>query len=370
MKTAILSVTNDLSTDQRVHRTALALQKLNYQVTLVGRKRKNSISLSVRNYQTHRMNLLFDKGFLFYAEFNLRLFFYLLFHSTDLLVANDLDTLLPNYLVSRIQRKKLVYDSHEYFTGVPELENRKFVQSVWKTIERWIFPKLHCVFTVNESIASLYRQEYNVGVKVIRNIPIRHLSFPKADRNQFNIPIDKKIVLYQGGGINVDRGMEEAVQAMQYVGNAIFLIVGDGDVIGKLKEMVAALQLSDKVFFIPKLPFEELRKLTVIADIALSLDKDTNINYRYSLPNKLFDYIHATVPVLVTPLVEVKKIIDEYQVGTFIENHTPKHIGEKINQLLQNEQQLGIWKENCYKAAQELCWEKEEEKLITSLLVK
>ena len=364
MKTAIISVTNDLSTDQRVHRTALALQKLDFHVVLIGRKKNDSTSLVPREYQTHRMNVLFEKGVLFYAEYNLRLFFYLLFKKMDMLAANDLDTLLPNYLISKIKNIKLVYDSHEYFTGVPELENRTFTKWIWKSIERWILPNLKYAYTVNNSIANLYKQEYNIDMRVIRNIPILSVNHSSKSRLELGLLVDKKIILYQGAGINIDRGVEEAVQAMQYIDNAIFLIVGSGDVIDKLKTISIKLELQNKIKFISKLPFEELRQYTRVADIALTLDKDTNVNYRFSLPNKLFDYIHAGVPILASPLIEVKKIIETYRVGTLIQNHDPKHIAEKINEMLSNEGQLKEWKINCKKAAEELCWQKEEKELL------
>ncbi len=365
MKRVIISVVSDLVTDQRVHRVSSSLQRNGLDVTLVGRQLKKSLPLSRREYKTVRFRLWWEKGMLFYASYNVRLFFYLLFNKADVLVANDLDTLLPNFIISKLKGAKLYYDSHEYFTEVPELVNRRGVQQVWKMIERFIFPKLKHVYTVNESIAQLYEEKYKKKVDVVRNIPVTSFQpiVPKT-RTDLKLPEDKKIILYQGAGINIHRGAEEALEAMLYIENAILLFIGSGDVIEQLKSMRDVLNLREKVFFLPKLPMEELKQFTQIADIGLTLDKDTNINYKYSLPNKLFDYIHAGLPVLASPLVEIKKIIDQYQIGVTIENHDPKHIAEKINEMFADERRFAKWKENLKLAAVELCWEKEEKQLL------
>lgn len=365
-KRAIVSVINDLSTDQRVNKTCLTLRKLGYDVLLVGRRQRASLPLAPRSYEMKRMFLLFEKGPMFYLSFNFRLFFFLLFRKADVLVANDLDTLLPNYLISRIKGAHLVYDSHEYFTGVPELENSHFKRGVWKRIERWIFPELKHVFTVNDSIAKLYKDEYGVEVKVVRNVPLlsaRDKQLKWKTKIQLGLPEQKKIVLLQGAGINVDRGGEETVQAMQYVQNAMLLIIGSGDVIGKLKQMTKELKLDEKIMFISKLPFGELMQYTHHADIGITLDKDTNINYRYSLPNKLFDYIHSGVAVLASPLVEVAKIVRQYNVGELTESHDPEHVADKIERMISDPARLNEWKENAKLAARELCWENEEQVL-------
>ncbi len=288
----------------------------------------------------------------------IRLFFYLLFHSADLIVSNDLDTLLPNYLISKLKRNNLVYDSHELFCEVPELQANPVKKRIWKRMERWIFPKLKNVFTVNDSIAKIYSDEYNVKVNVVKNVPLLAAQKNSQHKTELGLPADKKIIVLQGAGINIDRGAEEAVQAMQYVNNALLVIIGSGDVISILKAMVANLNLADNVKFIGKVPFEKLLQYTRHADLGLTLDKDTNINYRYSLPNKLFDYIHAGVPVLSSNLVEIKKIITQYTIGDCIDDHNPKHIAEKINRILSDEVLLQTWKKNCAAAAENLNWEK------------
>lgn len=366
MKKAIVSVINDLSTDQRVHKVCSTLHAMGYDVTLVGRKQRKSLPLQERTYKTKRMFLLFEKGPFFYLEYQKRLFWYLLFHKADVLVSNDLDTLLPNFLISKLKGANLVYDSHEIFCEVPELQANPIKKNIWKRLERWIFPKLKHVFTVNNSIARIYSNEYNVPVKVIRNIPplANQLKLKPSTMQELGIPQNKKIIVLQGAGINIDRGAEEAVEAMQYVNDAVLMIVGSGDVIGMLQEMVVAMKLQEKVLFVGKVPFEKLLQYTHHADLGLTLDKDTNINYKYSLPNKLFDYIHAGVPVLASSLVEIKQIIDEYKVGDCIQSHEPKHIAEKINSILINEVQLMDWKKNCKIAAEKLNWENEEKLLI------
>ena len=360
----VLSVTNDLYTDPRVDKVCNFLTRQGFDVTLVGRRYGDSASLAPRAYKTHRMRLLFRKGGLFYAEYNIRLFFYLLFHHFDLFVANDLDTLLPNFLVSRLKRKRIVYDSHEYFCGELSIADKPFVKHVWLSIEKFCFPKLKDVITVSQSIVEQYEKEYGIRPHLVRNIPPKATPPVTESRASLNLPEDKAIIILQGNGLNEGRGGEELVEAMPWVDRkAVLLIVGNGTVIPQLRERVKQLQLEDRVTFVPRVTPEKLFNYTYLSDIGIALDRDLSLNLRFSLPNKLFEYIKAGTPIVASNLIERARIIRQYGVGMIVEDFQPQSVAEVINRLLNDKQVYEEMKANCRVAAEELCWENEEKVL-------
>ncbi|MEI7980739.1 MAG: glycosyltransferase [Bacteroidota bacterium] len=399
-KRAIVSVTNDMTHDQRVDRSCDTLVKAGYVVILVGRLRAESKPLVPRSYGMHRMQLLFDKGALFYSEYNVRLLFFLLFQKYDLLVSNDTDTLPANFVAYRlsliaypikkwlkeiilpfsglrqihtprpqegdehpvdsIRYPSLLHDCHEYFRGVPELTGRKLVTSVWKWIEDRIFPRLCYIIAVNNSVANLYTQKYNVKIQVIRNVPFRKPLTGNNNRSELNIGPEQKIILYQGA-LNIDRGLEEAILAMKYLKSDAFLVIaGTGDIFQTLRKFAFDNGLSEKIRFLGQIPFQELHALTQLADLGLSIEKDVSANYYYCLPNKFMDYIQAQVPVLVSPFPEMKTIVDKYVIGEFMESHEPEKLALQIDRILNDQEKLNFYRQNLLKAAADLCWENEE----------
>lgn len=361
--TVIVSVINDLNTDQRVHKVCSFIESQGYDVLLVGRMLKSSQKMEARSYRTIRFRMYFEKGALFYAWFNFRLFWFLLFHSSSILVANDLDTLLPNYLVSKLKRKKLVYDSHEYFTEVPELISRPKVKAVWERIERFIFPKLKNVSTVNQSIAQKYTEKYGVPLKVVRNVSPLWKPDIVQSKKELGIPEGKHILIMQGAGLNVDRGVEEAIRMMPFLENTILIIVGHGDIISDMKKLVEEEKWQDLVLFFGKRPYQELLQFTQQADLGLSFDQPTNPNYLFSLPNKIFDYIHTSTPIVCSNLVEVSKLVKGYEVGEIVTDFEPQQLAKQIQHILDNPKLIETWKTNCKIAASKENWEFEVRQL-------
>ena len=364
-KIAFVSVINDLVTDNRVNKTCMALIECGYDVTLVGRKLSNSLPIPNWTFKTIRFKMIFKKGPAFYFFFNFRLFFVGLINKTDLFYANDLDTLAPMFLLSKLKKKPLIYDSHELFCEVPELKSSRIKKSIWQKLEWYIIPKLKTCITVNDSIAKIYEVKYNVPFYIIRNISDFDQTFIPKSRVHLSMPEDKKIILLQGAGINVDRGAEELIDAMEFVQNAVLYIIGSGDVWENLKQKVLFNKnIQNKVVLINKLPKSELINYTFNADIGLSIDKNTNLNYLYSLPNKIFDYIQAEIPILASRLPEIENIILQYKIGDFIDDHNPKTIANKLNEMLYS-QQLSSYKKYLAIAKKEITWKSEKEKLLT-----
>lgn len=362
-----VSVSNDLVTDQRVAKVCTTLYHRGYKVCLIGRQLPSSLPLIEQPYKQIRLRLFFLKGPLFYACLNLRLFFYLLFKKTDILHANDLDTLLANYLVSIIRNKPLVYDSHEYFTGVPELAHNHFARRSWKAIEKWILPRLKYCITVNQSIANLYLQEYGVQFHVLRNMPMRWQETPLPSRADLGLPVDRTLILLQGNGINIHRGAEELTEAMQFIDEQfLLLIIGNGDVLPKLKTMVSSLALDNKVWIMDRMPYERLKNYTACSDLGVTLDKDNNLNYRFSLPNKIFDYLQAGIPVLSSRLPELEHIVKNYKVGWLLDEVTPTGIAQKIHSIFTNSVEYEQCRLHAKEAGKSLIWE--EEKVILDRL--
>lgn len=360
----VLSVTNDLYTDPRVDKVCNFLTRNGFDVTLVGRRYGDSPQLSPRAYKTHRLRLLFRKGSIFYAEYNIRLLFYLLFHHFDIFVANDLDTLLPNFLISKMKRKHIVYDSHEYFCGELSVVSKPSSYRVWHTIEKFCFPKLKDVITVSQSIVDQYEKEYGIRPFLVRNIPPKATPAITETRQSLCLPEDKSVIILQGNGLNEGRGGEELVESIKYVDErAVLVVVGNGTAIPLLKQRAKDLNLEDRISFVPRVTPEKLFNYTYWSDIGIALDRDISANLRFSLPNKLFEYIKAGTPMVASNLVERAHIIQQYQVGLIAEQLQPEKIAEQINKLLNDNQLYCSCKANCAIAAEELTWENEEKVL-------
>ena len=276
------SVINCICHDQRVMKIAETVSRMGCNIIIIGRKSGACCNYNSVPFITERFRMIFKRGFLFYAFFNIRLFIFLLFHKYDLLVSNDLDTLLPNFLISKLKRIPLVYDSHEYFTGVPEIQNRPFVKWVWKSIEKLVFPRLKYVMTVSDSIAIQYEKDYGLKPLTVRNCSVKTDLMVPFSRDELKLDPDHLLLIMQGTGINVDRGGEELIDAIAITDNVSLLVIGSGDKFQSLIDKTIKTGLSDRIRFISKLPWQELMRYTRSADAGFSGDKNSNVNYNFS----------------------------------------------------------------------------------------
>lgn len=357
MKRAILIATSDIVYDQRVNRTASALSEVGFHVLVVGRYFKGTPKWDSKGYDSFRLRVPFRKGAGFYAFFNLQAFFYLLFSRFDIAQANDLDTLLAVRLACFVRRKPMVYDSHELFSEVPELVFRPQTRAIWRWLEKRLVKGLLHTTTVSEGVASELKKMYGVSFTVVRNLPLKK---PKME----SIVKQPNTIIYQGA-LNMGRGIERLITAMQFLPNCKLMIVGTGDVENELKQLCSKLNLSERVIFLGRITPEKLHPITCSAIIGVSIEEDLGLNYRFALPNKLFDYIQAHLPVLVSDLPEMTKVVKEFSIGQIISSSSSaQELASSINDMLSNETMITMWSKNAALAANDLTWENEKSKVL------
>lgn len=358
----ITSVINNFEGDQRVQKVCQSLQKFGFDIQVIATTLRGEPYLNFP-YAVDVLKIKNQYGMYLYLEFNWKLFWKLLkiTKKDDILLANDLDALLPNYLVSKIKGAELVFDSHEIFSELPSLSGRKLKKKLWKILENYIVPKLKHFYTVSEGYADWFENEYKIRPEIIRNVPL--VSSNQELKLEINLPENPNqhtILIYQGV-LNFSRGIDKMIEAMNYIENTQLWIVGKGPKKEAFEKLTSELNLNHKVKFIGNVIPSQLKLITKKADLGLSLEEDYGISYRYALPNKLFDYIHAGIPVLGTYLPEIKNTIEKYGIGKIIENHDPKHIAKKINEL--KAEGKSVYTENLQKASQVFNWSHEEKKL-------
>ncbi|HMO61529.1 MAG TPA: glycosyltransferase family 4 protein [Ferruginibacter sp.] len=352
--TIYCTVTNDLVYDQRMQRICSSLATAGHQVVLIGRKMKQSIPLTAQPFHQKRLGCFFQKGKLFYAEYNIRLFIFLLFKKMDCICAIDLDTILPCLFISRLKRIKRVYDAHELFCEMKEIVTRPAIQRFWKMIERYSVPKFRYGYTVNEPIAAEFEKMYGVQYAVIRNVPVLMPAEP--------VTATEKFILYQGA-VNEGRCFETLIPAMQWVPCRL-IICGDGNFMAQAITLVQQYQLEEKVIFRGQLSPAALRQITQQAYIGINLVESTGKSNYLSLANKFFDYIHAGVPQLTMDYPAYASINRTYEVALLITDISAENIARQLNNLLRNEVVYSTLRQNCVAAREIYNWQQEEKLLL------
>ncbi|MEE4114707.1 MAG: glycosyltransferase [Marinilabiliaceae bacterium] len=364
-----ITVTNEIVFDQRVLRMTGMLMEEGNRVRIVGRYLGSQLPERRIADDTRRFRMLFRKGPLFYLFINARIFLHLLFFKPDLIIAVDLDTMPGAVLASRLRRVKLIYDAHEYFTGVPELLKRPFVRGTWKWIERSVMARTDAMLTVNESLAAMFKEEYGIEACVLRNIPEITGNSVSA-RSDFGISEEDLILVFQGS-VNMRRGLKEAIRAVERINSEIaetdpalfFMIIGSGYELDSIRSEVQACSFIDRYIFLAPMEFNDLMTYTRMADIGLSADDDFCLNYRYSLPNKLFEYMGAGLAVIATSLPEIEKIITVAGNGILMPDNSESEIYKALMELYSKRELLNKLKKNSLNYSANYSWESEKKVL-------
>ena len=308
------------------------------------------------------------KGFLsitFYLKFISLLKLKLLSTKAGIIFAEDIYTLPFVVILGKLKGAKVYYDSRELFGYLAGLKDKKFKQSFWKWVEKFFIKKADWIMVTGAMDGEFLKKEYDVkNIILLRNLPRYYKPELKPDLHS-NLQIDKskKIILYQGVLLK-GRGIEKVFAVLKDLPGCIFILVGSGEYEEHLKKLAAEMTVAEQVYFLGKLTQEDLPKVTASADVGISLIENLSISYYYALPNKLFEYIMAEVPVIVSDLPQMKEIVEKYDVGSIVDFESKEDLTEAIKKITEDKTFHDSKKRNCRIAAQELNWENE----VTSLL--
>lgn len=351
----IFTVTTDLVFDQRMQRICRTLAAKGCEVKLIGRVQKKSPPIKNEPFKQVRLNCLFRKGFAFYAEYNLRLFFYCLGSKSDVFCAIDLDTILAVTVAAKVRGKKLVFDAHEHFTEMEEVVHRPVVRSVWKSIERCCVPFVSGGYTVSRTIADTFEKEYSIMIQVIRNMAVYDPAFIPRDN------FEGKQILYQGA-VNYGRGLFDLVKAMQNI-DARLVICGQGPAFESLQLLANNLELAEKIAFKGFVRPDDLLEITRSSSLGITLFEANGKSNYYSLANRYFDYVQAGIPQLAMNYPEYAGLNSQYEVATLIDRVEPDLICEALNKMLNQRSYYETMRLSACKARAMWNWQQEEEKL-------
>ena len=380
MKKVTMFVWNNFMNDARVLREASALADLDYTVTVIAKKELTEIHLPSSEEVRERVFVnrplklelpekITDKiksSILTKHIPNMLLMFKMILlgrkYDTDIYHAHDLNTLIQGIVCAklRLKRKTLIYDSHEVQTSRTHYSFNKIYK-----IEKFLLNFTDEVIVENKTRADYHHELYKELPAAVHNYSELYdidevKTFPL--RKEYNIPANKKVVLYQGG-MQDGRGLFKLLEAFVNIEDAVLFMIGDGKERQNLISYHKKLALQNKVIFIERVPYKDLRSYTKAADIGIQFLENTNFNHYSASSNKLFEYIMAHVPVIGSRLPEIEQVIENEEIGLTVEEGNTEKLAEALNKLINDDELRLKFKKNTEAAKYKYNWENEKDVL-------
>lgn len=356
---------NPIDYERRIQNQAMSAHAAGNRIWVLAIGRPDEDKQDITNtYSLWRFRTRFYRGGpLKFINFNIKVFFFLLFKHLEIIHCHDLWALPAAALITLLKNCQLVYDAHEFYDGLEIFSRKKSQKKIWMFMENLCINQVAVLLTVSEPLAQLYIKKYKnlKQAEVIRNLPltdpIENAALP------LNWPVtDKKIILYQGH-FRPGRGLEFLIEALSFISGAHLVLIGGGELRPTLEDTIEKMGLEKQVTILSYIPTDQLIRTSSNADLGVVLFEPTSINYRYALPNKFFEYIMAGIPVLTSNIPTFQEYVDKYDIGLTVNPHDVTAIADTIKLMLSDEARLAQWRQNVHKASQLLNWEQEAKKM-------
>ena len=376
MKSKVVHIVlNTFVQDSRVMRECKSLAEQGYKVTVIAYWMEDLKEDEFQDGYTIKRLRLKTKSWT--NNSIVQIFKYLEFLFKGLLTINkikpkvchghDPSGLFVAYFAKAILNCHIIYDSHELWSdSVHSNGKKKLLYKMGYNIEKFLINKANSVITVNQSIAKILMRENNIAsVNVVRNIPYKSTNNKMISKIESRFPNCKFNLIYTGN-VEKGRGMSSVIEAFKFVHPDVGLaIMGrDSDYRNKMIELVKSSKLENRIKFISAVLPDEVVNFCKIADAGIAPVKNICKSYYLSLPNKIFEYVQAGIPVISSDFPEMKRVIDEYNIGNTFDVEDGLNIAKAINTLHDDGELYKIYCNNSKYAAEYLNWDAEQSKLI------
>ncbi len=368
-KKAVITFLGNALFDSRVMNLYSSLKKRNVDVTVVcfdyrgsGVKSDNS-DFRIYSVRKEGNSLLFYLKFIFYLIINL------LAKKYDYYFAEDIFTLPFVQFFSGFYDSKLIYDSRELYPFLAGLRKKSSNQKIISAVERRYIYKADYVLVTGEMDGEFLSEYYNLNnILLLRNLPKLSGGIKPVNlRQELNISEEDLLIVYQGVLLE-GRGIDLLIKAVEHFSDVHLVVLGDGEFKSKFESLTKELNLESRVHFRGMVAQDKLLSFTAAADLGAALIENLSKSYYYALPNKLFEYIMAQVPVIVSNLPQMRKIVEEYKVGYVLQDWNVDSLVELLRKIKSDKNQLMNLKLNASKASQELNWDREFETIAGEIL--
>jgi glycosyltransferase involved in cell wall biosynthesis len=367
-------VLNNFVNDARIHKEALTLASAGYNVSVIALWQPGlamvehqsgyiviRLQLRSRSWQNRLISPLIK-----YLEYTWKVWRLAAHEPSQIYHANDANTLPAAWLAAKRNHAKLIYDAHEFESGRNFSSSKVagIYRKLWALPEKIFIHQADAIITVSQSIAVELARIYDVKTPtVILNCPEKmSLSSSNRLQGELNIDINQKILIYQGR-ITAGRGIEAFICATQLLENVVAVILGDGPLLHAFRQRSESGEWK-RVHFLGQVSMDDLPAYTTSADIGIVLTQDICLNHHFSLPNKLFEYLYAGLPVIGSKIPEVERIINTYQVGELVDPESPSSIIAGIQSILADPARYEQMKANALKVSEKYNWQNESKKLL------
>lgn len=367
-KKVIITFLGNIDYDTRCNNLFISLESNGFDVQFVG------FDWLTENFAPQKGNKTIyqlskkTSSILFYLKFYSLLKLNVFTTKFDIIFAEDLYCLPVCLIAGKIKKAKVVYDCRELFGFLAGLRNKKLVQKFWSTVEKAFISKADLILTTGGMDSEFIKKTFTItNDLVIRNLPLFNKSSSVIDYYKLlQFDSSKKVLFYQGVVLH-GRGLKMIFKLLQMTEDFVLVIAGDGEMFKYYKQLSEELDIKNKVYFIGKISQAKLADYTAGAFAGLALIENISLSYYYALPNKLFEYIMAEIPVITSNLPQMRTIIEEYKVGFTVEENDIEQLKIVLNKLKTDRHLYSELKYNCKTASQVLCWEDEIKKLFPLL---